>query len=90
MDVKLKRCPFCGGKGELMIGDISCHTIEDGYIHFSHYYVECLRCGCKTREFHLREKLKFIDKNKPLERIVFSDGYSEAIESWNNRTSSKK
>jgi Lar family restriction alleviation protein len=46
---KLNDCPFCGGKAELK-SDVC--MMSGGY---KYYWVECQRCGCKTREVNKDE-----------------------------------
>ena len=41
IDIKLKLCPFCGGKAEIENGQ----DIYDTYI-------ECTVCGCRTKTFN--------------------------------------
>ena len=38
-EIKLKACPFCGGKAKLV------------YYFPHHYYVQCVVCGIETLHF---------------------------------------
>ena len=41
----LKSCPCCGGKAE-----VKEQSIPDGYCSYNVVYIECIRCGIRTKE----------------------------------------
>lgn len=70
---KLKPCPFCGGEGEI-VSRKPCKTSK------TRYYIQCKKCGCKTREFKtvFRSDNKWNDADKE-ETICI------AVFTWNKR-----
>ena len=46
MRMKIKNCPFCGGKAEVIEA-----THPDGNMHYDECHVQCTECGARTREF---------------------------------------
>lgn len=44
-EVKLKNCPFCGGKATIEI-----KSCNDGYCSYHVKYIICENCGIQTRE----------------------------------------
>ncbi len=46
--VKLKPCPFCGGKAGIIVG-LSCLEPDDSYVC-------CRKCDAKTDIYHTPEK----------------------------------
>lgn len=77
-EIKLKPCPFCGGKAEIYMGtngaEIKCPYcgIGTGYIKDENDYMEFTRLTEYGEEGYIRHK-------KP-------NGIEIAVETWNRRT----
>ena len=66
-EVKLKRCPFCGG--EAYVSNEDCYGNVDEY-----YLVHCTECGLQlgfTNQFCTEEEaIKYWNTRKPIREIV--------------------
>ena len=59
-EIKLLRCPFCGGEAELLKGQCEIDN-----------YVMCLECRSKTKLYNTKASaIKAWNTRKPVERLV--------------------
>ena len=69
-EIKLLRCPFCGGEAELLKGQCEIDN-----------YVMCLECRSKTKLYNTKASaIKAWNTRKPLQNIV------ERLEHFNEET----
>ena len=68
--MKLKECPFCGGKAEI--------TFSGSYTNGGYIVAQCSRCGARSKGTYYRGPIIEI----PLEETV---GGEKTAERWNDR-----
>lgn len=47
-ELKLRNCPFCGGKAKLRITSEICHGFDGGQVKIDGWKVACQNCGIET------------------------------------------
>lgn len=77
-ELTLKPCPFCGGRGEVRLMELSVDREGRGIDEM--YTVRCRDCNATTGQ---RRAGRYARVNG--EFIVYKDGYMAAVEDWNRR-----
>lgn len=79
MEIKLERCPFCGGEAEMKKCGIIC---DEAYV------VVCKECHVRTRmEFINRPKARLEEKKAFVQKQAEEDAKKAAAGTWNRRAS---
>ena len=65
-EIKLKKCPFCGGKADI--------TYHDDYYGHRYYWIECLECDCRTSDYEgfdgMDKAVEAWNTRKPADEIM--------------------
>lgn len=96
--MELKKCPFCSKEGRL---NSRIEHVGDGEYsrYIDYFYVDCLGCGARTRDFIKKTLSEMTEytvqdfRGNPVLRAKAEDDYEfyikqveqEAIEAWNRR-----
>ena len=74
MDIKLKPCPFCGGKAQLHLIEV-----DEPVTFFDLYYtVYCTNCKISIGAYHISKLPQFCESE-------VKEAQTQAIEAWNRR-----
>lgn len=71
--MKIKNCPFCGGKGYLEESQINYGEFDGAY----HVYVKCSICGAQGKEY--------MTLDPPSDSDWSTGQCEEAVDAWNMR-----
>lgn len=77
--MKLKSCPFCGGRAELVVRNPKQYGATGAY-------VECTDCGARTRWNRINDVILMENAiSTPITEQSIESGRKNAAKCWNNR-----